>query len=106
MGAAQPLSLERAAIERALRGRRRYRYVRPRVQAEGTGWKVVCGNCSRSVDARGGEIDIAWVLRSGPGWSLYARDQAAARWVARAQGLPLARVLALLCEDPNREFWR
>ncbi len=99
------LSLEGARIERALRARQRYRYVQPRLEATASGWKVFSRNCSRSVDAAGGEIAIAW-LRSGPGgWSLYARDHAARRWVLRLLGVELPVLLALLCGDPNREFW-
>jgi hypothetical protein len=99
------LSLDRARIERALRTRQRYRYVHPRLEATPSGWKVFSRNCSRSVDAQGGEIDIAWLRHGAEGWSLYARDHAARRWVQRLAGATLPRLLQLLCEDPNREFW-
>ena len=49
--AAPVLSLVRARIERALRRRQRYRYVTPRVVAEGAGWLVLCANCSRDTQA-------------------------------------------------------
>ena len=103
--AGEVLSLDGARIERALRARQRYRYVRPRVEPTASGWAIYSRNCSRSIDPAGGEIAIAW-LRSGPGgWSLYARDHAAGRWLLRLRGAPLPSLLALLCADPNREFW-
>lgn len=103
---ARVLSLDRAAIEQGLARRQRYKYVTPRVVAEDGGWKVVSPNCSRAIDPDGGEIDIAW-LRPGPqGWLLHARDHAAGTWVLRSPALPLHQAIALLCEDPNREFWQ
>lgn len=95
-----------ARIERALGQRSRYKYVQPRVEPEGRGLKVVSPNCSRNIDAGGGEIDIAWLvpLNEG-GWLLYARDHAAGCWRLSRQGA-LAELLDALCADPAREFWQ
>ena len=100
------LALDQARIERALEQRARYRYVRPRVEREGTGWKIVSPNCSRNIDAAGGEIDIAWFVPSGDGrWLLHARDHQQGRWVLKAAALTLNEALAAVCADPLRNFW-
>ncbi|MCE4556779.1 hypothetical protein [Pelomonas cellulosilytica] len=95
-----------ARIERSLGGRTRYKYVHPRVEPEGRGWKVVSPNCSRNIDADGGDIDIAWLvpLNEG-GWLLYARNHAEGCWRLARQGA-LAELLNDLCADPLREFWQ
>jgi hypothetical protein len=101
------LALTQARIVRALVARKRYKYVKPRVVPEGAGWKICSPNCSRSVDAAGGEIDIAWLAPAARGrWDLHARDHARNCWKLKAGGLSLPAALALLCEDPQREFWR
>lgn len=100
------VDLMQARLERALAQRERYRYVTPRVEREGAGWKVVSPNCSRNVDPRGGDIDIAWLLPAEPGtWLLYARDHAARSWRPQATGVALDAALAQLCADPARVFW-
>ena len=100
------VALDRRRIERALRERARYKYVHPRVEALGAGWKVLSPNCSRSVTPDGGEIDIAWLLPSGDGnWLLHARDHAHAGWVCKSGPLPLVQALQRLCADPEREYW-
>jgi hypothetical protein len=100
------LSLDARRIERALQQRHRYKYVHPRLVPEGEGWKVVSPNCSRNVDPQGGEIDIAWLRPQGEaGWQLHACDHARGGWRLSRQG-PLHELLALLCADPAREFWR
>ena len=98
--------LDQARILRALERRERYRYVQPRVERQGEGWRVVSPNCSRNIDASGGDIGIAWLLRADDGtWTLHARDHAGQCWVARAEGLCLPDALARLCADPDREYW-
>ncbi len=103
---ADVVSLDRVAIQRALAARHRYKYVQPRVEPEGDGWKVVSPNCSRSVHAEGGDIDIALLRRSPTGWTLYARDHLLDVWLPKLADRPLVQALALLCEDPNRDFWQ
>lgn len=103
--AARVLALDRARIARALRQRARYRYVRPRVEAEGSGWKIVSPNCSRNVDPSGGDIHIAWFEPIGDGlWRLHAHGPHG--WVEKAVGLSLDAALSFVCSDPLREYWR
>jgi len=97
--------LEPHRIERALRQRSRYRYVRPQVLPEGGGWRIVSPCCSRRVDAAGGIIDIAWLEPlGGHRWRLHAREHAAARWRAVDDG-PLPALLERLSSDPLHQFW-
>jgi hypothetical protein len=98
--------LDRTRIERALAGRNRYKYVQPRVDRHDSGWIVSSPNCSRNVDAQGGEIPIAWFEPDGSGrWRVHARDHAAGQWQRKAQGLTLPDALQLVCTDAQREFW-
>lgn len=100
-------SLDARRIELALQSRSRYKYVQPRVEREGLGWKVLSPNCSRNIDPQGGEVAIAWLVpHNEGGWLLYARDHAQDCWQLRHEGPTLAAVLALLCSDPQREFWQ
>jgi hypothetical protein len=102
----QVADLVRNRIEAALAGRVRYRYVVPRVEAEGDGWKIVSPNCSRSVDRAGGEISIAWLQPAGLGrWRLHAFDHRHGGWQPRADALALDAALAHLCADPLAEYW-
>lgn len=103
----QVVNLARLRIERAIRARHRYRYVKPRVEPEGEGWRIVSPNCSRSVQPDGGDIPIAWLRPvQGGQWQLHAHDDAQHAWVLRAEHPALTQVLSLLCDDPQREFWR
>lgn len=99
-------SLDQRRIERALEARTRYKYVHPRVVREGLGWKIVSPNCSRNIDADGGEIDIAWLVPHSGGWLLYSRDHVQDCWRLRGQDQVLFALLAHLCADPDREFWQ
>ena len=94
----------RRRVLRALRERRRYRYVRPDVLPRDGGFVVVSPCCSRNVDPQGGVIDIAWIQPLGTRWRLHHRDHATGRWTPCADGA-LPRLLALLCADPGRVFW-
>jgi hypothetical protein len=103
---AQVVVLAPVHILFAIAQRRRYKYVQPRVEREGPGWKIVSPNCSRNIDPGGGEIDIAWFVPANEGtWLLYARDHARACWVLKASGLALAAALATVGEDTRREYW-
>ncbi|MBK1613081.1 hypothetical protein CKO44_06285 [Rubrivivax gelatinosus] len=100
------VALDAARIERALAARSRYRYVKPRLEAEGQGWKILSANCSRKVDPAGGEIAIAWFEPEGGGrWRLHARDHVEGRWTLQGQGLTLEQALAQVCSDTQRVFW-
>ncbi len=93
-------------LERALRERVRYRYVRPQVLQEGEAFRIRSPNCSRRLDPKGGLIDIALLVPQGKlQWCLCARDHAGERWVPRLQDAPLKSALEALCLDPERQFW-
>lgn len=93
-------------LQRALRQRARYRYVKPRVLREGESFRIQSPCCSRNVDASGGVIDIALLVpNAAQRWCLCARDHAQGTWVARVQDEPLDTVLERLCVDPERQFW-
>lgn len=99
-------ALDARRIAKALAQRTRYKYVHPRVEREGRGWKVVSPNCSRNVDPEGGEIAIAWLVPDNEGsWLLYSRDHAQGCWQLRRRDR-LAALLACLCADPDREYWQ
>lgn len=100
------LDLDRRRIERALQRRIRYKYVQPRVEPMGEGgWSVISPNCSRNVDAGGGEIPIAWLQPIEAGWQLHRRDHAQGCWVAHACARSLPPLLDVLMLDAQREFW-
>lgn len=100
-----PPQLLQRRIERALRGRTRYRYVQPQVLNEEQGWRIVSPCCSRRIDPDGGLIEIAWLQRLGPSdWRLHAREHEAARWRGVLDGR-LDELLAHLAADPLHEFW-
>ena len=99
------LDMDRRRIERALRQRVRYRYVRPMVVRELDGWRIVSPCCSRNIDAQGGLIDIAWLCNEPPIWRLYARDHARAIWVEHERSQQLLDLLDVICLDPQRVFW-
>jgi len=94
-------------IVRALKRRARYRYVSPEVQVEADGYRILSPCCSRTVDTDGAKIDIArLVCKGGPGaWLLYSHDHVAQSWELQGEGR-LHALLALLCTDPQRIFWK
>lgn len=104
-------------LERALRERARYRYVRPRVLRDGPGYRIESPCCSRNVDADGGVIDIARLQPAVDGASvavvqqgqllrqLQARDHVAGRWAEPGPAAPLPELLAQLCADTDRVYW-
>jgi hypothetical protein len=93
-------------LERALRERVRYRYVRPEVLQEGEAFRIQSPNCSRNVDKNGGVIDIALLVpHEANRWCLCARDHAAGEWVPRLQNAALDDALDTLCVDSERQFW-
>jgi hypothetical protein len=108
LGAAlHPNELDRRRITRALAQRARYRYVSPHVEIESDSYRIVSPCCSRTIDAQGGQIDIAKLEfdeRRGL-WRLHARNHDERCWEPRAEG-KLHEMLTLLKQDPKREFWR
>lgn len=102
-------------MQRALRARVRYRYVRPQIVREGENFRIQSPCCSRKVDPNGGLIDIALLIPDGPdnpngpngpnSWSLCSRDHANQVWVVQLRNQPLDLVLDALCMDGARQFW-
>ena len=102
-----PNEVDRRRIERALKNRQRYRYVRPSVHPGPDGYIVRSPCCSRNVDDRGGIIDIAWLrYRDQHGiWHLYRRDHATKAWIIQSTHATLMEALAELNRDQDRVFW-
>lgn len=106
--AAHPNDLDRRRIERALSGRKRYRYVSPEVRIVDDGYLVRSPCCSRNIDPEGGVIDIALLIcRSGKApWRLYSREDATDQWALRGSFAGLGDLLEHLSSDTERVFWR
>ena len=80
---AQVLDLVVRRVERALKERVRYRYVKPLVLREGESYRIQSPCCSRKVDPSGGLIDIALLVpHESSHWCLCSRDHANGTWVA------------------------
>ena len=94
-------------IERAIRRRTRYRYVRPTVRMVPDGILVESPCCSRRVDAAGGMVDVALLqpLPSGR-WRLYCKDHSTASWKLHTHHARLTDLLDSLKSDPDRIFWQ
>lgn len=104
----QPNELDRRRIERALAGRRRYRYVSPSVHATDGGYLIKSPCCSRNVDPDGGVVDIALVeyARGPQPWRLYRKDHRARQWHLHAFFRRLVDLLEQVNADPQRLFWQ
>jgi hypothetical protein len=100
-------AFERKQIELAIRKRKRYRYVRPRMRMAAEGLVVESPCCSRRVDPGGGVVDVALVqhLRAGA-WRLYSKDHSTATWKLHSLHERLAELLEPLRDDPERVFWQ
>lgn len=106
--ALHPNDLDRRRIERALKERKRYRYVVPRVRAAECGYHIESPCCSRNIDPQGGIIDVALLQydSEGAAWSLYRKNHGSGIWELHSQHKRLPDVLELLKSDPAREFWQ
>jgi hypothetical protein len=103
---AQVLDLVVRRVERALKERVRYRYVKPLVLHEGESYRIQSPCCSRKVDPSGGLIDIALLVpHEGSHWCLCSRDHANQTWEPRHQDASLDVLLDLLCLDSEHQFW-
>ncbi len=104
----RPNELDRKRIERAIAGRKRYRYVSPSVYTVGSGYIIRSPCCSRNVDPNGGVVDVA-LLQYGNGpqpWVLYCKDHEMQEWQPHAAYGRLADLLEHLNTDPDRQFWQ
>lgn len=86
-GKAQPNDLDRRRVERALKTRRRYRYVQPCVHPVPGGYRIESACCSRNIDPEGGIVDIALLLfdEARGEWDMFRRKS---RQGAVGVGLP------------------
>lgn len=103
-----PNPMDRRRIERALKDRKRYRYVTPEVRTLANGYEIVSACCSRNIDPEGGIVDIARLEFDALArqWTLYRKDHKAGRWVRHGEYPALPGILELLKEDPERRFWQ
>lgn len=99
------LDLDVRRVQRALRGRRRYRYVRPQVLREADGLRIVSPCCSRNIDPQGGVIDIALLQWRNGRWHLFHKDHRQGCWQPHAAEARLPDLLQLLQNDEQRIFW-
>lgn len=103
-----PNDLDRKRIERALKERKRYRYVRPSVLAVTGGYRIESPCCSRNIDAEGGVIDVALIeyREEAEAWHLYRKNHAQGVWELDAAYGRLSELLDGLNADPERKFWQ
>jgi hypothetical protein len=105
---AHPNDLDRKRIERALKTRKRYRYVTPHVATTIGGYRIESPCCSRNVDPDGGVVDVALLLHDPDSarWQLFRKDHEKSLWQLDSthERLPLA--LERLNVDPERTFWQ
>jgi len=105
---AHPNELDRKRIERALKTRRRYRYVKPSVATAIGGYRIESPCCSRNVDPDGGVIDVALLLHDADGakWELFRKNHAQGVWQLDSTHERLPAALERLSADPERRFWQ
>jgi len=106
--AAHPNDFDRRRIERALKARKRYRYVVPRVAAVAGGYRIESPCCSRNVDPDGGIVDIALLIYDVgcAGWELFRKDHGSGIWQFHSRHGRLIELLEQLNSDPERTFWQ
>ncbi|QRG09457.1 hypothetical protein EZH22_04065 [Xanthobacter dioxanivorans] len=105
---AHPNDLDRKRIERAIKARKRYRYVTPRVLATDGGYRIESACCSRNIDPEGGVVDIALMLFDGEQgeWQLFRKNHGTRVWELDSTHERLKEVLDLLNDDSERKFWQ
>jgi len=105
---AHPNDLDRKRIERALKSRKRYRYVSPIVKPVTDGYHIASPCCSRNVDPQGGVVDVALlchVPESGV-WRLFWKDHGKGLWELHSVHRRLTAAVDELNDDPERTFWQ
>jgi hypothetical protein len=107
-GFAHPNDLDKKRIERALRARKRYRYVSPSVAPVAGGYRIESPCCSRNIDPDGGVIDVALVLfdEDCASWKLFAKDHKNGSWTFHSSYGRLPEALEYVNADPERRFWQ
>ena len=105
---AHPNDLDRKRIERAMKARKRYRYVTPKVSATVGGYRIESLCCSRKVDPDGGVVDVALLLHDADSatWELFRKDHCSGRWQRDSVHQRLPAALERLNTDPDHVFWQ
>ncbi|HET6377106.1 MAG TPA: hypothetical protein VFG05_02175 [Methylocella sp.] len=103
-----PNDLDRRRIERALKERKLYRYVVPKLRTAECGYHIESPCCSRNIDPEGGIIDVALLQYNleGAAWRLYRKNHSCGIWELHSRHERLPDALELLKSDPAREFWQ
>jgi hypothetical protein len=106
--AAHPNDFDRKRIERALKTRKRYRYVTPSVAVVTDGYRIESPCCSRNIDPEGGIVDVALLLHDADrrAWQLFRKDHERGKWELHSTYDRLIELLAQLNADPERKFWQ
>lgn len=106
--AAHPNDLDRKRIERALRDRRRYRYVEPSVKKVEGGYRIESPCCSRNIDPEGGIVDVALLSHDGERgvWCLFWKNHAKGLWELDRTCERLHELMDRLNIDEERKFWQ
>jgi hypothetical protein len=103
-----PNEFYRRRIERALAGRKRYKYVEPKTVAAEGGYRIESPCCSRNIDPEGGVIAVA-LLTFAPEtdrWTLHRYHHANGLWQEDCSFDRLSDLLDHLNTDPERKFWQ
>jgi hypothetical protein len=105
---AHPNDLDRKRIERALKARKRYRYVTPSVATTIGGYRIESPCCSRNIDRDGGVVDVALLLHDADAarWQLFRKDHGKGVWQLDSTHQRLPAALERLNVDPERTFWQ
>jgi len=105
---AHPNDVDRKRIERALKVRKRYRYVTPSVATVAGGYRIESPCCSRNIDPDGGVVDIALLIHDAlrPAWQLFRKDHKRRAWELHSTYDRLGDLLDKLNADPERAFWQ
>ena len=105
---AHPNEFDRKRIERAMKTRKRYRYVSPSVATVTGGYRIESPCCSRNIDPEGGVVDVALLLFNPERveWHLFRKDHGRGIWELHSTYERLIELLDKLNEDPDRKFWQ
>jgi hypothetical protein len=106
--AAHPNDFDRKRIQRALKSRKRYRYVTPMVTPALGGYRIISPCCSRNIDQAGGVVDVALICHDPTNamWKLFWRNHRKGDWELHSVHERLHVALDELNADPERIFWQ
>jgi hypothetical protein len=108
MRPAHPNEFDRKRIERALKTRKRYRYVRPSVAPVADGYRIESPCCSRNIDPEGGIVDVALLIYDPDAstWKLFRKDHGRKAWELHSTSERMVALVDALNADPERKFWQ